>query len=178
MALRAREHRRRLTVGLAEEAVGGASDEPVCLPVFLHQLEELLPTVRGQGEMASVPVRILERAREVYAEVREQGRDRIGAGLAALRTAAGRHVELEGERGAGEAEELRERLAQITGRVHKPEQGEPLPPWSESTSASGLTRRSGGSGRSSERSGSADPGPGPREGSKGQPRERTRARQR
>ena len=68
----------------------------------------------------------VERAREAYAEGREQGRDRIGAGLAALRAAAGRHVAPDHGRGAEQSEptreELQERLARLTGRGDNREQ--------------------------------------------------------
>lgn len=52
----------------------------------------------------------LELAREDYAEAREEGQGHIGAGLAALRAAAGRHAkELD-------QDEIKERLARTAGR--------------------------------------------------------------
>lgn len=60
--------------------------------------------------------RRVERAREVYGAARDEGRDRVGAGLAALRAA----VEKERSGGAGDREDgrddARERLREITGR--------------------------------------------------------------
>ena len=52
----------------------------------------------------------LDIARETYGAEREAGHGRVSAGLAALRAAAAK------ERGAGASEDIRERLARITGR--------------------------------------------------------------
>ena len=52
----------------------------------------------------------LDLARETYGAEREAGQGRVSAGLAALRAAASK------ERGAGASDDIRERLAQITGR--------------------------------------------------------------
>ena len=81
----------------------------------------------------------VEQAREAWGQTREQGRDRIGAGLAALRAAAakheGREAGAERARGAGEAEQddgrgvdqeaIRERLRGLVGRSERegPERG-------------------------------------------------------
>ena len=75
----------------------------------------------------------VEQAREAWGQTREQGRDRIGAGLAALRAAAakhdGREAGAERARGAGEAgqdhgrgvdqEAIRERLRGLVGRSER-----------------------------------------------------------
>ena len=58
----------------------------------------------------------LDVARETYSAEREAGQGRVSAGLAALRAAASK------ERGAGASDDIRERLAQITGR-DEPERG-------------------------------------------------------
>ncbi|WP_282063920.1 MobQ family relaxase [Roseobacter litoralis] len=52
----------------------------------------------------------LELAREIYGTAREEGQGRVSAGLAALRAATSK------ERGPRAADDIRERLAQITGR--------------------------------------------------------------
>ncbi|WP_281859099.1 MobQ family relaxase [Litoreibacter halocynthiae] len=52
----------------------------------------------------------LDLAREVYGAARDEGQGRVSAGLVALRAAASR------ERGAVASDDIRERLAQITGR--------------------------------------------------------------
>ena len=56
-----------------------------------------------------------ERLAELGREAREEGLGRVGAGLAALRAAAGRDRERAGPRGA-EPEDLRDRLKAILGR--------------------------------------------------------------
>ncbi|MGB3246785.1 MAG: MobQ family relaxase [Sulfitobacter sp.] len=58
----------------------------------------------------------LDVAREVYGAARDEGQGRVSAGLAALRAAASK------ERGAGASDDIRERLARITGR-DEPERG-------------------------------------------------------
>ena len=70
-----------------------------------ERLAELGREVRERAELA----------REAYAEAREEGLGRVGAGLAALRAAAERDRERARERGA-EPEDLRERLRAILGR--------------------------------------------------------------
>ena len=52
----------------------------------------------------------LELARETYGTAREEGQGRVSAGLAALRAATSK------ERGPRASDDIRERLAQITGR--------------------------------------------------------------
>ena len=67
-----------------------------------------------------------ELAREAYAEAREEGLGRVGAGLAALRAAAERDRERTREREAGAGpEDLRDRLRAILGRqgAQEAEQG-------------------------------------------------------
>ena len=92
--------------------------------------------------LAELRMRV-ELARETYVHAREEGVDRVTAGLAALRTAAQKHaIEQEHERNASpehvqghaaEAESIRERLARIVDRrisqtepeaaqEHRPEQ--------------------------------------------------------
>lgn len=58
----------------------------------------------------------LDIARETYGAEREAGQGRVSAGLAALRAAASK------ERSAGASDDIRERLARITGR-EEPERG-------------------------------------------------------
>lgn len=58
----------------------------------------------------------VELARETYGTAREEGQGRVSAGLAALRAATSK------ERGARASDDIRERLAQITGR-DEPERG-------------------------------------------------------
>ena len=58
----------------------------------------------------------LDLARETYGAERDAGQGRVSAGLAALRAAASK------ERGAGASDDIRERLARITGR-EEPERG-------------------------------------------------------
>jgi hypothetical protein len=58
----------------------------------------------------------LDAARETYGAEREAGQGRVSAGLAALRAATSK------ERGAGASDDIRERLARITGR-DEPERG-------------------------------------------------------
>ncbi len=58
----------------------------------------------------------LELARETYGTAREEGQGRVSAGLAALRAATSK------ERGPRASDDIRERLAQITGR-EEPERG-------------------------------------------------------
>ena len=58
----------------------------------------------------------LDVARETYGAEREAGQGRVSAGLAALRAATSK------ERGAGASDDIRERLARITGR-EEPERG-------------------------------------------------------
>ena len=70
-----------------------------------ERLAELGREVRERAELA----------RERYAEAREEGLGRVGAGLAALRAAAERDRERARERGA-EPEDLRERLRAILGQ--------------------------------------------------------------
>ena len=60
----------------------------------------------------------LDIARETYGAEREAGQGRVSAGLAALRAAASK------ERGAGASDDIRERLARITGR-DEPDREEP-----------------------------------------------------
>jgi hypothetical protein len=60
----------------------------------------------------------LDIARETYDAEREAGQGRVSAGLAALRAAASK------ERGAGASDDIRERLARITGR-DDPDREEP-----------------------------------------------------
>ena len=59
--------------------------------------------------------------RETYGTAREEGQGRVSAGLAALRAATSK------ERGARASDDIRERLAQITGRdgpdLEEPERG-------------------------------------------------------
>ena len=58
----------------------------------------------------------LEQAREAYAEAREEGQNHIGAGLAALRVAAGRQAK------EPDQDEIKERLARIAGREYGAEE--------------------------------------------------------
>ena len=51
MALRVGQDRSGFPVGLAEEAVGGAGDQPACLVAVLHQLQKRAQLFRGQGEI-------------------------------------------------------------------------------------------------------------------------------
>ena len=75
-----------------------------------ERLAELQREVRERAELA----------RERYAEAREEGLGRVGAGLAALRAAAERDRERARERGA-EPEDLRERLRALLGRQEERE---------------------------------------------------------
>ena len=77
-----------------------------------ERLAELGREVRERAELA----------RERYAEAREEGLGRVGAGLAALRAAAERDRERARERGT-EPEDLRERLRAILGRQEEWEPG-------------------------------------------------------
>ncbi len=64
-----------------------------------------------QAQMAFQEMRErLDMAREAYGAARDEGQGRVSAGLAALRAATTK------ERGAGASDDIRERLARITGR--------------------------------------------------------------
>ena len=78
-----------------------------------ERLAELGREVRERAELA----------RERYAEAREEGLGRVGAGLAALRAAAERDRERARERDA-EPEDLRDRLRAILGRQEEQEAGQ------------------------------------------------------
>ena len=73
--------------------------------VLRERLEALGREVRERAELA----------REAYAEAREEGLGRVGAGLAALRAAAERDRERAREREAG-PEDVRDRLRAVLGR--------------------------------------------------------------
>ena len=75
-----------------------------------ERLQELQREVRERAELA----------RERYAEAREEGLGRVGAGLAALRAAVERDRERARERSA-EPEDLRERLRAVLGRQEERE---------------------------------------------------------
>ncbi len=88
------------------------------LPAFEIKPVSSSPTERGAVVHAARQAREafrdmrerLDLARETYGAEREAGQGRVSAGLAALRAAASK------ERGAGASDDIRERLARITGR--------------------------------------------------------------
>ena len=95
-----------------------------------------------------------ELARERYAEAREEGLGRVGAGLVALRAAVEQDRERARERGA-EPEDLRERLRALLGRQGEREVERRARPrvgaWSQSAqgrAGAGACRRSPEDGRS------------------------------